>query len=70
MARLARVIVPDMPHHVTQRGNRRQETFFQDDDYGAYLELMADGCREEGVAIWAYCLRGERGSELFTATSH
>ena len=45
-----------MPHHVTQRGNRRQQTFFHDEDYAAYLELMADACREEGVAIWAYCL--------------
>ena len=56
MARLARVVIPGMPHHVTQRGNRRQPTFFDDEDYAAYLELMADGCREEGVAIWAYCL--------------
>ncbi|NQT15518.1 MAG: transposase [Planctomycetes bacterium] len=56
MARLARVVVPGMPHHVTQRGNRRQETFFIEDDYAAYLELMADRCREEGVAVWAYCL--------------
>ena len=56
MARLARVVVPDMPHHVIQRGNRRQATFFREDDYGAYLEFMAEQCREEGVAIWAYCL--------------
>ena len=56
MARLARVVVPGMPHHVTQRGNRRQETFFGDEDYAAYLDLMRDRCREEGVAIWAYCL--------------
>jgi len=56
MARLARVVAPGMPHHVTQRGNRRQRTFFCDDDYAAYVELMADECRDEGVAIWAYCL--------------
>ena len=41
MARLARVVVPGMPHHVTQRGNRRQQTFFRDDDYEAYLELKS-----------------------------
>jgi len=40
MARLARVVIPDIPHHVTQRGNRRQATFFLDEDYSAYLELM------------------------------
>ena len=51
MARLPRVVVPGMPHHVTQRGNRRQETFFIEDDYEAYLDLMADRCREEGLGI-------------------
>jgi len=56
MARLARVVVPGLPHHITQRGNRRQPTFFGDDDYAAYVELMAEWCAEEGVEIWAYCL--------------
>jgi len=56
MARLARLVIPGMPHHVTQRGNRRQQTFFRDDDYAAYIELMADWCREEGVEVWGYCL--------------
>jgi len=41
MARLARVVVPGVPHHVTPRGNRRQVMFFNDADYNAYLELMA-----------------------------
>ena len=40
MARIARVIAPGIPHHVTQRGNRRQQTFFSDDDYRTYLALM------------------------------
>lgn len=56
MARLARLVIPGLPHHVTQRGNRRQQTFFNDGDYAAYLELMAEWCREEGVEIWSYCL--------------
>ena len=56
MARLARLVIPGLPHHVTQRGNRRQQTFFSDGDYAAYVELMADWCREEGVEIWGYCL--------------
>ncbi|MDD4267349.1 MAG: transposase [Pirellulaceae bacterium] len=56
MARLARVVIAGMPHHVTQRGNRRQATFFCDEDYSAYLELMGQWCQEVGVAIWAYCL--------------
>ena len=56
MARLARVVVPGYPHHVIQRGNRRQQTFFEDADYQAYIELMAEWCEECGVEIWAYCL--------------
>ena len=56
MARLARIVVPQIPHHVTQRGNRRQQTFFQDGDYSAYLDLMAEWCAKEGVEVWAYCL--------------
>jgi len=45
-----------MPHHVTQRGDRRQQTFFGEEDYQHYLELMAQFCRAEQAAIWAYCL--------------
>ncbi|MDI6733857.1 MAG: transposase, partial [Planctomycetota bacterium] len=56
MARLARVVIPGIPHHITQRGNRRQQVFFRDDDYDAYLELMAEWCRKSDVEIWAYCL--------------
>ena len=56
MARSARVVIPGLPHHVTQRGNRRQQTFFNDEDYAAYVELMAQWCRDEGVEIWSYCL--------------
>ena len=56
MARLARLVIPGLPHHITQRGNRRQQTFFNDGDYAAYVELMAQWCRDEGVEIWSYCL--------------
>ena len=56
MARLARVVAPGYPHHVTQRGNRRQQTFFNERDYRAYKSLLADSCAREGVEIWAYCL--------------
>ncbi len=56
MVRLARVVAPGLPHHVTQRGNRRQETFFCGADYRSYLALMAEWCGRCGVEIWAYCL--------------
>jgi putative transposase len=49
-------VVPGVAHHVTQRGNRRQPTFFQEDDYAAYLELLGHWCGRCGVQVWAYCL--------------
>ncbi len=56
MARIARVVVPEHPHHVTQRGNRRMKTFFCDADYRRYIELMAGACKAMGTEVWAYCL--------------
>jgi len=56
MARMARVVVPGVPHHVTQRGNRRQTTFFRQEDYLAWLALAAPAFAEAGVEVWAYCL--------------
>lgn len=56
MARIARIIIPNVPHHVTQRGNRRQPTFFSDDDYREYIVLMAQWCGKYQVEIWAWCL--------------
>ena len=56
MARLARVVVPGYPHHITQRGNRRQQTFFCDEDYQEYIALMSEWCSRLGVSIWFYCL--------------
>jgi REP-associated tyrosine transposase len=56
MARLTRVVAAGLPHHVTQRGNRRQQVFFGDEDYATYHALLAESCRAAGVAVWAYCL--------------
>ena len=56
MARMARVIAPGIPHHVTQRGNRRQQTFFCDDDYLEYIALLSEWCGKYSVQIWAWCL--------------
>jgi putative transposase len=53
---MPRVVVSGFPHHVTQRGNRRQETFFCTDDYQYYLELMSEYTRQSGTEVWAYCL--------------
>src|SRR6195256_5300518 len=56
MARLARVVIRDHPHHVTQRGNGRARTFFGDLDYALYRDLLAENCRAAGVDVWAWCL--------------
>ena len=56
MARIARAVAPGIPHHVTQRGNRRQQTFFNDEDYQFYLVLMSEWCMRFQVDVWAYCL--------------
>jgi REP-associated tyrosine transposase len=56
MARMARVVVAGAPHHVTQRGNRRQTTFFAAEDYLSYLRIAAEEFRAAEVEVWAYCL--------------
>jgi len=56
MARLARVVVPGIAHHVTQRGNGRARTFFGDGDYALYRDLLAEHCRKADVDVWAWCL--------------
>jgi len=56
MPRVARIVVPGYPHHVTQRGNRRQRIFFDVADYQAYLYLLNQMRVTAGVDVWAYCL--------------
>ncbi len=51
MARLPRVVLPGHPHHVTQRGNRRQKVFFSEKDFCHYRQLLAERPR-----------RGEHGT--------
>mgnify|MGYP001822271237 FL=1 len=56
MSRIARVVVPGYPHHITQRGNRRAQTFFSDGDYRAYIRFLAKEKELAEAEIWAYCL--------------
>ena len=56
MARIARVVVPEFPHHIIQRGNRRQKVFFNEDDYSEYLKLLNSYSQRFKVDILAYCL--------------
>ena len=51
MARLPRMVLPGIPHHVTQRGNRRERTFFEDVDYALYLDLLAQSAAQHGAEV-------------------
>ena len=56
MSRVARIVVPGFAHHVTQRGNRRDDVFYTDDDRRAYLRFLRQYAERHGLSIWAYCL--------------
>ncbi len=53
---MARIVVPGVAHHVTQRGNRRADIFETDDDREAYLRFLKEHCEKRGLSVWAYCL--------------
>ena len=69
MPRIARVVAPDTPHHLTQRGNKptppkqprlrrpdRQDIFFTNGDRRVYLECLREESTRYGLRIMAYCL--------------
>lgn len=56
MPRTARIVLPGYPHHVTQRGSRRQQVFFGERDYVDYLHLLEAELEHLLIEIWAYCL--------------
>ena len=55
-ARIARVEAIDEPHHVIQRGNRRQNVFFKDEDKAQYLKILSLQTKLFSLKVWAYCL--------------
>jgi len=56
MARLPRVVIVDVPHHVTQRGNARQVILASDADRVTYLELLREYSRLYALSLLGYCL--------------
>ena len=56
MPRKHRIVVPEKPHHVIQRGNRRQQVFFYPGDKILYLKLLKEQVDKHNVEVWAYCL--------------
>ena len=56
LPKFRRLVVPDYPHHVTQRGVRKQRTFFEDADYLGYIDLATELLPSHDLSILAYCL--------------
>lgn len=56
MPRIARIIAPTYPHHITQRGNNRATVFFDDEDRLTYLRLLSSNAKKYRLQIWGYCL--------------
>ncbi len=56
MPRMARVVLPHMPHHVVQRGHNRQVVFAGAEDYERYLEDLRELSSALEIRVYAYCL--------------
>lgn len=68
MPRPHRICVPGFPHHVVQRGNDRQDTFYEANDYVAYLAFLEDAAEKHGMAVHAYVLMTNHVHMLVTPT--
>ncbi len=69
MARLPRIAIPGYPHHVTQRGNRRNKVFFEEGYYALYLDLLSEAAQKAETEIWCYCLMSDH-VHLIASPSH
>ncbi|MGA3190447.1 MAG: transposase [Bryobacteraceae bacterium] len=56
MSRIARIVLENIPYHLTQRGNGRQQVFFENQDYRLYLDLLRNYSEDAHLRLWAYCL--------------
>jgi len=56
MSRIARIVAPGYPYHVTQRGNYQQPVFDEEDDFRQYLLWLKEYASKYSLNIWAYCL--------------
>jgi len=70
VARRERIIVAEVPHHVIQRGNNRMPTFFDEEDYARYKDMLIDAAGRYGCIIHAYCLMTNHVHLLVTPTKH
>jgi putative transposase len=56
MPRPPRLYLPEIPQHITQRGNIRQDCFYTENDYRLYLELLTQACRTHDCSLHAFVL--------------
>ena len=56
MARQARIVIKNTPHHITQRGNRGDMVFLEKSDYQTYLDILTEQCQRFNVSLTSYCL--------------
>jgi putative transposase len=56
MPRMARVVIPNMPHHVVQRGHNRRAVFIEPSDYLYYLDTLSKWKEKLGVKVYSWCL--------------
>lgn len=56
MVRIARVVVPDYPHHIIHRGNHQEKVFFGENDKKIYIDYLRSNAKRYEIDLWAYCL--------------
>jgi len=56
MPRVARIVIPNTPHHIVQRGNNCQDVFFVDDDRRVYLSILREQSEKYGLEVLGWCL--------------
>ena len=56
MPRQGRIVIPNTPHHIVQRGHNRQVVFAVDDDYRYYLDNLLELKNEFSWKFYSYCV--------------
>jgi putative transposase len=64
MSRIARVVAVDVPHHITLRGNNRQNVFFRTEDYEFFLSLLETYLHDFNVEMLGFCLMTNHVHEI------
>lgn len=56
MARQARIVIPDTPHHIMQKSMEGAPIFVAKEDFQTYCDILREQCTSAGVMILSYCL--------------